>query len=206
MATAVRRGAPLFPLAERVNEQLTAEQVHPLEEENLFVNSSLCSSSCWLPERKVAPVEAVPCTLARNKLWDAGASPGCALGSKLPALVAGGCCFPPLGAGGASAAPAESPKSSEELSQPTKSLCAGSCWQAQLPALPTQLHEQGAGGAGCGMPAAGCPGWQGERMGGGKSQRRHGERGDGTAPGAALNLMRKQRSIKPQAVGGKKPT
>lgn len=41
---------------------------------------------------------------------------------------------------------------------------------------------------------------------GGKSQRRHGERGDGTALGAALNLMRKQRSIKPQAVGGKKPT
>lgn len=42
-------------------------------------------------------MEAVPCTLARNKLWDAGASPGCALGSKLPALVAVGCCFPPLG-------------------------------------------------------------------------------------------------------------
>lgn len=59
MATAAGRGAPLFPLAERVNEQLTAEQVHPLEEEiHLFVNSSLCRSSCWLPERKVAPMEA----------------------------------------------------------------------------------------------------------------------------------------------------
>lgn len=39
---------------------------------------------------------------------------------------------------------------------------------------------------------------------GGKSQRRHGERGDGTAPGAALNLTRKQRSSKPQVVGGEK--
>lgn len=52
-------------------------------------------------------------------------------------------------------------------------LLAGSCRQAQLPALPTQLREQGAGGAGRGMPAEGCPGQPegraaGERGGGRK--------------------------------------